>query len=426
MSKETFTKRYRLPYTHDLPSEWNYVEIGKVFKESNENNRPDLPLYSVTRTKGIIPQEENNKRDTSSSDKSKYKVIHPGDIVYNTMRMWQGVVALSNVEGIVSPAYTVCTPTEDVYGKYAEYLFKTHPMIKLFHRFSQGLVDDTLSLKYENFKKIFMPLPSFSEQRKIAAILSSVDEAIEKTEAIIEQTEKVKKGLMQQLLTKGIGHTKFKKTEIGEIPEEWEVKTLGELLKLKGGFAFKSSDFVEKGDIPVLRISNIKNNYIDLSDAVYVTNEVANSLNEYLLRENDIVIAMSGATTGKIGRIEKKDIPVLLNQRVGLFKIYQESTLSNDFLYYFAQSKHFQSSVGLNAIGGAQPNISGKQIESVKIGLPSFEEQQQISLILSNIDKKLANEEQRLIQFQAIKKGLMQVLLTGKVRVKVDDEVVSS
>src|SRR5690606_7745906 len=139
-------------------------------------------------------------------------------------------------------------------------------------------------------------------------------------------------------------------------------------------------------DIPVLRISNIKNNYIDLSDAVYVTNEVANSLNEYLLRENDIVIAMSGATTGKIGRIEKKDIPVLLNQRVGLFKIYQESTLSNDFLYYFAQSKHFQSSVGLNAIGGAQPNISGKQIESVKIGLPSFEEQQQISLILSNID----------------------------------------
>jgi type I restriction enzyme, S subunit len=424
---------YKITEIGIIPSDWNVVKI-KDISEVKTGGTPSKskPEYWNGDIKWMVSGDIHLKRvydvpgriSKLGFENSNVKLLPKKTVMIalNGQGKTRGTVAILETELTCNQSLAGFTPSDKFVPEFLFY--------NLQSRYSEirNLTGDGArnGLNLAILREIKVALPSLYEQRKIADILSSVDEAIEKTEAIIEQTEKVKKGLMQQLLTKGIGHTKFKKTEIGEIPEEWEVKTLGELLKLKGGFAFKSSDFVEKGDIPVLRISNIKNNYIDLSDAVYVTNEVANSLNEYLLRENDIVIAMSGATTGKIGRIEKKDIPVLLNQRVGLFKIYQESTLSNDFLYYFAQSKHFQSSVGLNAIGGAQPNISGKQIESVKIGLPSFEEQQQISLILSNIDKKLANEEQRLIQFQAIKKGLMQVLLTGKVRVKVDDEVVSS
>jgi len=418
-----------------LPQSWKVKKLRDVATRITEKNKDRTDnVLTISAKFGLVNQKEFFNKSVASKNLSGYYYLQKGDFAYNKSYSegypFGAIKMLERYDqGIVSTLY-ICfrltgNNTDSLFYKYYFDSNLWNEEVRLIAK-EGGRSHGLLNVGVDEFFDILLPLPPLEEQSKIAAILSSVDEAIEKTEAIIEQTEKVKKGLMQQLLTKGIGHTKFKKTEIGEIPEEWEVKTLGELLKLKGGFAFKSSDFVEKGDIPVLRISNIKNNYIDLSDAVYVTNEVANSLNEYLLRENDIVIAMSGATTGKIGRIEKKDIPVLLNQRVGLFKIYQESTLSNDFLYYFAQSKHFQSSVGLNAIGGAQPNISGKQIESVKIGLPSFEEQQQISLILSNIDKKLANEEQRLIQFQAIKKGLMQVLLTGKVRVKVDDEVVSS
>jgi len=400
MSKETFTKRYRLPYTHDLPSEWNYVEIGKVFKESNENNRPDLPLYSVTRTKGIIPQEENNKRDTSSSDKSKYKVIHPGDIVYNTMRMWQGVVALSNVEGIVSPAYTVCTPTEDVYGKYAEYLFKTHPMIKLFHRFSQGLVDDTLSLKYENFKKIFMPLPPFSEQRKIAAILSTVDEAIEKTEAIIEQTEKVKKGLMQQLLTKGIGHTKFKKTEIGEIPEEWEVRRLEEICEIRYGKSPKGVK-VEYSDYPIMGTSG----HVGYAK-------------EFLFSGPMILVGRKG-TIDKPIYIERDCW--IIDTAYGLFA--DQTKVSLKWLYYFLTSYDLAS---LNEATGV-PSLNRNSLYSIKVPLPSLNEQNKISNILTSIEQKIETEKEKLSIINEIKKGLMQSLLTGKVRVKVDeDEVVSS
>ena len=425
MSKETFTKRYRLPYTHDLPSEWNYVEIGKVFKESNENNRPDLPLYSVTRTKGIIPQEENNKRDTSSSDKSKYKVIHPGDIVYNTMRMWQGVVALSNVEGIVSPAYTVCTPTEDVYGKYAEYLFKTHPMIKLFHRFSQGLVDDTLSLKYENFKKIFMPLPPFSEQRKIAAILSTVDEAIEKTEAIIEQTEKVKKGLMQQLLTKGIGHTKFKKTEIGEIPEEWEVKTLGELINQKPEYGANTPALPETEGFPrYVRITDITDNG-ELSNNDIKSIDPQNA-EKYLLEEGDILFARSGATVGKTYLYNKMDGLCAFAGYLIRFRLNQNKLLPK-FLFYFTHSPKYKNWVKSMLRAGAQPNINAQEYCSLLIPVPPINEQQEIVRNLDILAQKIKNEKKNIQVLNDIKKGLMQILLAGKVRVKVDeDEVMSS
>jgi len=411
MSKETFTKRYRLPYTHDLPSEWNYVEIGKVFKESNENNRPDLPLYSVTRTKGIIPQEENNKRDTSSSDKSKYKVIHPGDIVYNTMRMWQGVVALSNVEGIVSPAYTVCTPTEDVYGKYAEYLFKTHPMIKLFHRFSQGLVDDTLSLKYENFKKIFMPLPPFSEQRKIAAILSSVDEAIEKTEAIIEQTEKVKKGLMQQLLTKGIGHTKFKKTEIGEIPEEWEVKRLSEISLINMGQSPSSAVCNDLGEgIPFFQ-GNAEFGMKHPIPKRWCTEPTK------LANKGDILISVRAP----VGELNIANQTCCIGR--GLAAI-TPTKINNDYLYFAMQV--YKSSLLKVSQGSTFTAINKQDLHNLLLPVPSLIEQKKISAILLSLDSKFEKEKKKLNQLQFMKTGLMQSLLTGKVRVKVDDEVVSS
>src|SRR5699024_990192 len=103
------------------------------------------------------------------------------------------------------------------------------------------------AVKVNNLKHYTFSLPPLMEQQKIAAILSSVDEAIEKTEQIIEQTERVKKGLMQELLTKGIGHTEFQDSTIGKIPKEWSIKSLSEVLKVQGGYALKSKDAVDKG-----------------------------------------------------------------------------------------------------------------------------------------------------------------------------------
>jgi type I restriction enzyme S subunit len=142
------------------PSGWVSQKLGRVFKNRKEKDRPDLPLLAVTGTGGVVNRDTLERRDTSNSDKSKYLRVCQGDIAYNTMRMWQGVSGLVSKEGIISPAYTVCTPNDEILGKYAQYLFKLPELIKVFHRFSQGMVDDTLNLKFPHFSEIKTVIPS--------------------------------------------------------------------------------------------------------------------------------------------------------------------------------------------------------------------------------------------------------------------------
>lgn len=183
-------------------TKWATCKLGQLFRERVEQNRADLPLLAITADRGVMPRDELSKRDTSSEDKSKYLRIAPGDIGYNTMRMWQGVSALSALEGIISPAYTVCVPSEKIDGRFAAHLFKLPHTIHLFHRHSQGLVDDTLNLKYPNFATIEVNVPSdVAEQRAIADILDACDTELCLLRARRAAMEKQKRGLMQRLLT---------------------------------------------------------------------------------------------------------------------------------------------------------------------------------------------------------------------------------
>ena len=179
---------------------WKSVHLGDIFLERSENGRTDLPLLSITGEGGVVPRCEDRK-DTSSEDKSKYIHICPGDIGYNTMRMWQGVCGLSRYEGILSPAYTVVTPGPKIDGEFAAIFFKFPPVINLFRRHSQGLVDDTLNLKFHHFAQIKVTIPPIDEQRAIAKIIAKADSEISVLERLSDAYREQKKGLMQQLLT---------------------------------------------------------------------------------------------------------------------------------------------------------------------------------------------------------------------------------
>ena len=179
--------------------EWKERKLGDSFDERTEKNRGDLPLLSLGE-EGLAYQSETARKDNSNADKSKYLRVAIGDIAYNTMRMWQGRCVYVNIEGIVSPAYTVCNPKKDIDSMFHFYLFKTHNMIALFHQHSQGLVSDTLNLKFEAFSKIkyFLP-PTLAEQQKIAECLSALDDTIESESEKLDAIKDYKKGLMQQL-----------------------------------------------------------------------------------------------------------------------------------------------------------------------------------------------------------------------------------
>ncbi len=181
--------------------EWKKCRLGEVFSERNETNCIDLPLLSITGDKGVIPQSDSEKRDTSNDDKSKYKRICPNDIGYNTMRMWQGRSALSKIEGIVSPAYTIVVPKYNIDAHYMSELLHQPDVVYKFWTHSQGLVSDTLTCKYNDFCKVWVRIPSLPEQTAIAEILSTADREIELLGQSIEAEKQKKKSLMQLLLT---------------------------------------------------------------------------------------------------------------------------------------------------------------------------------------------------------------------------------
>lgn len=176
-------------------------KLGELFKNRKETNCCDLELLSVCDGLGIVPRSQLNAKDNSNEDKSKYLKVCIGDLAYNTMRMWQGRCGVSSYEGIVSPAYTVCIPKDNIDVDYMYYLFKTPHMIHDFWRYSQGIVDDTLNLKFNNFEVIKVWIPEKETQTKIAKLLKSYDEEIKILNYKLEKLKEQKKGLMQKLLT---------------------------------------------------------------------------------------------------------------------------------------------------------------------------------------------------------------------------------
>lgn len=196
LMQQLLTGKKRLP---GFCGEWKEVKLGDVFDERNETNRDDLPLLSITGDKGVIYQSDSDKRDISNDDKSKYKRICPNDIGYNTMRMWQGRSALSELEGIVSPAYTIVTPRESINVKFMSMLIQQPRVVYDFWTHSQGLVSDTLNCKYPDFCQVKVCIPTKQEQTAIASVLVKADKEIELAKDKLASLQSQKRGLMQQL-----------------------------------------------------------------------------------------------------------------------------------------------------------------------------------------------------------------------------------
>jgi len=234
-----------------------------------------------------------------------------------------------------------------------------------------------------------IPCPSFHDQKRIAEILATVDEAIEKTAQIIEKTKEVKKGLMQKLLTRGIGHKKFKKTEIGEIPERWDLKPLIEVMVLQRGFDLPFQHRSE-GRYPIL-----------------ASNGVIGYHSEFKVKGPGIVTGRSG-TLGKVHYVESDYWP--LNTTLFTKDFYDNHP---KFLYYFLQKLE----VDKYGTGTGVPTLNRNIVHKVRVALPPVSEQVKIASILSEVDTRIEKEIDYKSDLEEMKRSLMQKLLTGKIRV---------
>ncbi|MEP5256161.1 MAG: restriction endonuclease subunit S [Winogradskyella arenosi] len=265
-----------------------------------------------------------------------------------------------------------------------------------------------------------IPNPPLPEQQKIADILSTVDAKIEVIDQQITETQDLKKGLMQRLLTKGIGHTEFKDSALGDIPKSWEVLELVKHIKLLSGFAFKSKDFNEEGKgVKLLRGINITIGKLRWNEKIDRWWDLDfDDFEKYSAKVGDLVISMDGSLVGRnYARVQEKDLPLLIVQRVACLRA--KLTLDLEFLNQIIGSPLWLNYVDSVKTSSGIPHISAKNIREFKIPFPPKEEQEQIAKILSSVDNKLEVLSEKKTTYQELKKGLMQQLLTGKIRVKV-------
>lgn len=199
------TPSLRFPEFRDA-GPWEVKRLGDVFDERTDRGGERRELLSVTMTNGVIRASDLDRRSGASADLSNYKRVAPGDIVYNSMRMWQGASGVSEHRGVVSPAYTVVTPKENYVSAFWGYYFKCPLSTEKFTQFSQGVTSDTWSLKFPAFAAIKMAVPLLiAEQQKIANCLTSLDDLIRAREARLDALLDHKAGLMQQLFPQEVG-----------------------------------------------------------------------------------------------------------------------------------------------------------------------------------------------------------------------------
>ncbi|MGA2573249.1 MAG: restriction endonuclease subunit S [Candidatus Methanomethylicaceae archaeon] len=258
-------------------------------------------------------------------------------------------------------------------------------------------------------------LPPAHEQDIIASILSIVDDAIEKTAENIAKALTLKKGLMHQLLIKGVGHTRFKQTEIGEIPEEWKINILSSICE-KPEYGYTQSAKEAQTGIKFLRITDIQDGKVDWNTVPYC--ECSDDLFlKYQLHEGDILFARTGATTGKSLLIRNVPKAVFASY---LIRVRPTREITPEFLQYFFNSQYYWHQISQKKVGSAQSGINASILSTLVIQTPPIIEQQKITRILLSIDGDIENMSRISCNLLEIKEGLMRGLLTGRLRAKVN------
>ena len=381
----------------NLPKDWELVQLNDIVKFSNgkghEQYIDDNGEYIVVNSKFISTNGEIRKYSNENLSPLK-----KGDITLVMSDIPNGRALAKCYLIEEDNKYTlnqrICSLEAKNDNK--EFLFYKLNRNQYFLKFNDGV--NQTNLRKNEVLECPIELPPLEEQKKIADILSTVDKKIAFVEENINATEELKKSLMQKLLTEGIGHTEFKDSELGRIPKSWEISNIENIFNIFVGRDLKEDRFSkEKTDTHIFPVFS---NTVDNNGfyGYYDYEEFNGSSLTVVGRGIGVGTAFTkNGSYGAIGRLL-----VLFPQKGIKPHFYTE--------YINFKIKIFSESSGI-------PQLTGAQIKNYKCPIPPLEEQKQIAEILSTVDKKLENLKEKKQSFEELKKGLMQKLLTGEVRV---------
>lgn len=272
----------------------------------------------------------------------------------------------------------------------------------------------------DQVRDLLVPVPQISEQHATAEVLYCVDLTIQKTDEVIAKTERLKKGLMQQLLTKGIGHKEFKDTPIGKMPTVWEIMSLGDVAAELGSGLTPfggSRTYLEHG-IPLIRSQNVQMNKLDFADIVYISQETHRDMKRSTVFPGDLLLNITGASIGRVAVVPESVTEANVNQHV--CRIRFSERMDSEFASFYLSSPKGQQQILSSQAGATRQGLNYQQAKLIQLPCPSLDEQREIINILSTTVRKLELEEKNRRKMERIKQCLMDLLLTGKVRIKVD------
>ena len=443
-------KQSGIDWIGEIPDGWEITKAKTILRNKSIKNHPNAEVLSLYRDYGVVPKKSrDDNHNVTSEDTASYKYVRKGELVLNKMKTRQGSLAVSEYEGIVSPAYYVCEFRNDnIEKKYIHYLLRNKMYAQEFERLSTGLRVGQWDLNIDDFLNTLIILPPLAEQQKIASYLdkkiSQIDAIITEAKQSIEEYKAWKQSVIFEAVTgknkqtdlfasddahsnnvKGVSPEQIRLLKmkdsgiewIGEIPEGWEVKRFKFIAtSLEKGAGITKEEVFEDGDTPCVRYGEIYSKYNhSFTNCISKTFSSKLPVQKYFTN-GDILFVGTGELVEEIG----KCIAYLGNGicLAGGDIIVAKHKQNPSFLSYAMNSSYAQNQKSRNKAKLKVVHISATEIGDVLILLPSLSEQEAIAKMLDSkcaqIDSLIAEKESLIADLAEYKKSLIFEVVTGK------------
>ncbi len=422
-----------LEWLGEVPESWTLDKIGSLYKMRNTKvSDRDYPPLSVT-MKGVVPQLESAAKTDAHDDR---KLVMAGDFAINSRSDRRGSCGISPMDGSVSLINTVLTPRNQMHPGYYDWLFHTVQFADEYYNCGHGIVDDLWTTRWQEMKKIIVPVPEYIEQSSISEYLDRVcgmiDRLCEETIKSIENLNEWKSAVIYEAVTGGMDSgRKYKDSAvewIGEIPEKWNLTKIGRMCMVTklAGFEYTNAmaaNISDEGDVPIVRAQNVKMGRFLDTIKEFIPMDLSLQLSRCALDKKCLLMTFIGAGIGEVTIFDKVQryhlapnvAKIVINENMRKY-------ISEEYLMYFLMSPAGQEEVNRIKKATAQPSLSMEKIRAMRIAVPdSMEEQDEIVSYLTEkcerIDALISEKQQLLLDLDEYKKAFIFECVTGKRKV---------
>ena len=413
----------------DVPEHWQQKPIWSLFKRIKRTNFPTERLLSVYRDYGVIPKDSrDDNHNRASEDLTPYQLVCANDLVINKMKAWQGSIAISELRGIVSPAYYIYQPKAEYHSKYIHFLIRSAYYIQSYKNYSKGIRVNQWDLESEAFTHIDLLLPSLDEQEKIVAFLDTetarIDNLIAKQEKLIELLEEQRKSIISHAVTKGLNPNAPMKDSgvewLGKVPNDWNLSRLDAVSKIvRGNSAFSKMDLLESGKYVALQYGKTyKVNEINESFGSYVNQEFFKK--SQITEFGDIILISTSETLEDLGHscfYARHDVGLIGGEQ---FLLKPKNQNFGKYIYY--ATKAFSSYLQRYATGLKVFRFNLDDLKKIYIPDISLVEQQKIAEFLdketARIDISVLKQKSLIEKLKEYRASIISHAVTGKIDVR--------